>query len=59
MVVFHQAEITRDGKRLLIDASVSHYDFDKDTYITGVYLDESKNYSVLGPSEKALVLYNG
>lgn len=59
MVVFHQAEITRDGKRLLIDASVSHYDFDKDTYITGIYLDESKNYSVLGPSEKALVLYSG
>lgn len=59
MVVFHQAEITRDGKRLLIDASVSHYDFDKNTYITAIYLDESKNYSETGPSEKALLIYSG
>lgn len=59
MVVFHQAEITPDGKRLLIDASVSHYNFDENTFITQISVDTSKNYLETGPSEKAFVIYNG
>lgn len=59
MVVFHQAEITPDSRRLLLDVSVSHYNFDQNVIISEIRLDTSENFLELGASEKSIALYTG
>lgn len=54
MIQFNELRVSKDGKTLIIDASVRNLPYYKDVYIKDIIVDTQDTYISSGPSNKAI-----